>query len=425
MDARLRSWLHGLEAWLARAKTTATDPEEVLEAPPDAIVAQLAQAMGALSPPSSYRETVRTRLAEAIDGWRSQRDAENSLVFLSSPVEPLEPILQASLTNWQHDMVTLVQPLPGCRRLDDPLALQAQLYNAFDPEKAVPSGQQDGEDDREGYPRDDTLSDRYTVIVVPALETFFLRCIQGWEGIEYLQNLVVQDRSRFWVFGCNHWGWAFLDRVCQISAYLEQVESLPKLSGEELQVWLGPLLLQFSEDDAPDQEKSVAAEEAADDAPEIGSHASWNALAGLAGGTASVAAQLWLSSLRVKAEEVAALTEDGALEAENLTVLKAGSQDLDERSLALHLSKPILPSLPSLTILDRYLLHSLLIHGFLSRQQLALSLGEAENQVRSRVQVLRRAGVIIQQGDWLAVHPTHYPKLRGELSNNNFLIGQE
>lgn len=422
MDARLRSWLHGLEAWLARAKNTATDPEEVLEAPPDAIVAKLAQAVGELSPPLPYQETVRSQLADAIDRWRSQLDAENSLVFLSSPVEPLEPMLQAILTDWQHEMVTLVQPMPGFRRLDDPMALRAHLYNALDPEKSTPSNGETGNEMHGQEQHTKSLSDRHIILILPALEVFFLRCIQGWQGIEYLQNLVIQDRSRFWVFGCNHWGWAFLDRVCQISAYLEQVEPLPKLSGEELQAWLGPLLMESSEDPSPGEAQLAEGEGEGEATPDIGSHAFWNALAGLSGGAASVAAQLWLPSLRIKAEEAATLADEET-EDDNLTELETESQILTERSL--HFKKPTLPSLPNLTILDRYLLHSLLIHGTLSRQQLALSLGEAENQVRSRVQVLRRAGVLIQKGDWLTVNPTHYPKLRGELSSNNFLIGQE
>ncbi|MEM6435444.1 MAG: hypothetical protein AAF773_16565 [Cyanobacteria bacterium P01_D01_bin.115] len=55
---------------------------------------------------------------------------------------------------------------------------------------------------------------------------------------------------------------------------------------------------------------------------------------------------------------------------------------------------------------------------------LALSLGENERTIHSRVQVLQRAGVIVQQGRWLSVHPAHCPKLRSELGNNNFLIGK-
>jgi sugar diacid utilization regulator len=44
--------------------------------------------------------------------------------------------------------------------------------------------------------------------------------------------------------------------------------------------------------------------------------------------------------------------------------------------------------------------------------------------VRSRLQVLRREGVILQSGDEVRVNPIHYPKLRSELSNNNYLIGE-
>ncbi|MEO1182498.1 MAG: hypothetical protein AAFX51_17000, partial [Cyanobacteria bacterium J06636_28] len=69
-------------------------------------------------------------------------------------------------------------------------------------------------------------------------------------------------------------------------------------------------------------------------------------------------------------------------------------------------------------------LHSLLIHREMTRSHLAHSLGEAERNIRSRLQVLRREGIILQRGRRLSVHPAHYPKLYSELGNNNFLIGK-
>ena len=60
----------------------------------------------------------------------------------------------------------------------------------------------------------------------------------------------------------------------------------------------------------------------------------------------------------------------------------------------------------------------------MTRSHLALSLGEAERKIRSRLQVLRREGILLQRGRRLSIHPAHYPKLYSELKNNNFLIGE-
>jgi hypothetical protein len=134
----------------------------------------------------------------------------------------------------------------------------------------------------------------------------------------------------------------------------------------------------------------------------------WAALASAAKGISTVAAHLWLHSLHIKAVDLA---PEGTLAA-------------DATAVYLWQTKPMLPSLMSLTVLDRYILHSLLLHGEMTRSHLALSLGEAERTIRSRVQVLRREGIILPRGRRLTVQPAHYPKLYTELGNNNFLIGQ-
>lgn len=272
-----------------------------------------------------------------------------------------------------------------------------------------------------------------SIVVVPRLEHCFLRCINGWEGIEYLQNLTTRDPSRFWVFGCNHWAWAFLDRVCQVSAYLEQPLSLPELSGEDLRAWLGPVV---SEVNSPDSDCRFHLE--------IGSDSYWNALSNASSGIGATAAALWLNSLRVTPNPPAAETVDelasapvgkgiadgqmehSANQQANETASQRANETADETAnemISLVPSKPSVPTLMGLDVMDRYVLHTLLIHGEMTRSHLALSLGEAERKVRSRLQVLRREGIIRQRGRRLSVHPAHYPKLFNELKNNNFLIG--
>lgn len=186
--------------------------------------------------------------------------------------------------------------------------------------------------------------------------------------------------------------------MCQISAYFEQAVTLPNLAGSELQTWLEPLL--------------EAALETQSDGPMVqvntANEGYWNSLANVSEGIASTAVQTWLKSLKIRAE---ALTEDGAVVA-------------DTQLIELLPGKPTLPGLIALEPMDRYLLHSLLIHREMTRSHLALSLGEAERNIRSRLQILRREGIVRQRGRRFSVHPVYYPKLYKELGNNNFLIGE-
>lgn len=406
---RLRSFINRLEIWFTQAKTT--DAEDQLQRLPSALTQLISRELPDLASPEPDLDTVRDQVNQALHRWQTSPEAGNSLVFLHSPIDDLAEILQVSLTDWQAETprsLEFIWPLAETRRCPDPLATQSLLHNRLGPRQ--PEEEEDNAEAQKPPPKPkDDLERRQRVMVVPALELYFLRCIQGWEGIEYLQNVIVQDRSRFWLIGCNAWGWTFLDRVCQIGSYLERVEYLPKLNGDELQTWLHPLA------------ERVLSPEKADDPnapPTFGSESYWSALASLSSGLSATAAHLWVRSLRLRKEAA----DD--LESVDLTACDTLQSLLDKHPLELALVKPTLPGLTNLEALDRFLLHALLMHQPMSHAQLAQSLGETERLVRNRLQVMQRQGVIHQRGDELTVNPIHYPKLRSELNNNNFLIGE-
>lgn len=360
---------------------------------PPGVLNSLQEQVVKLSTPEPYQDTIRTTLTQALQEWQANPEFENnSLVVLGRPVEEIGPILKASLQADFPDCEVRFF-LGGYQRPADPLTVPQHLQRQLEPEDNVPA-----EDLTTPVTQTDLDNHVPTIMVVSSLEQCFLRSIQGWDGIEYLQTLSTQDTSRFWVFGCNHWAWAFLEKVCQVSAYLEQVVSLPKLSGADLQTWLTPLLDSelATQPDAPMAHIAMAGD------------SYWNSLANATDGIASTAVQVWLQSLQIPAE---ALTEDGAVVD-------------DTRLIELLPGKPTLPGLISLEAMDRYLLHSLLIHREMTRSHLAQSLGEAERNIRSRLQVLRREGIVRQRGRRFTVHPAHYPRLYKELGNNNFLIGE-
>ncbi|WGV23493.1 hypothetical protein [Halotia branconii] len=385
IKAQLQSAIRQFQSWFFQAKNT--NPDNVLNQPPKEIIAEFAQKLYQLPQPLKYRTTVQEALNVAIADWQQNPQAANSLVILGSPVEAIAQIVQSSLTADLLGNLQVINPLTQWQRSTDPSALQTVISNALASQLKSPQSV------------NSQLSERQTLIVIPCLAQCFLRCIQGWEGIEFLQNAVIQDQSRFWLIGCNYWAWTFLNQVCQVSAYLEQVQPLPELAGDELQEWLKPVTTEFK----PQEGVELAY---------------WKSLANFASGLSSVAANLWLQALRIRAAD----TPDAVSEA------KPGLIDHDvnlEVTANLLQTNPILPIMPDLITFDRYLLHSLLLHGQMTRPHLALSLGENEQIVRSRVQTLQRAGVIVQQQEQLSLNPAYYPTLKIELSNNNFSVGDK
>lgn len=219
-----------------------------------------------------------------------------------------------------------------------------------------------------------TEAEEKSLIVIPHLTACFLRRIQGLDGIVTLREIAVQDtanQQHFWLIGCNYWAWQYLDYICHTHACFEQILTLPKLSETDLSEWLQPLVdKEFLPDLDPSNLKQLAQ----------------NSL-----GVGKVAAYLWLRSLRLQGEQMILLPPD-------------------------------LPKLPSLPGRDRYLLYSLLLHKRLTLGELAESLGENSNVMRSYVQELRLSGLIQGSFQALELNPLYYPQLRLELAQNNFLI---
>lgn len=378
------------------ASQAAVESDDHLAALPAGITAALSQKLQSLPPPAPYQEAIQLATRQALKDWQANPEtAPNCLVALAHPVEEIALILKESLQDYLLDCDVHFF-LSGYQRPADPLAITGHLQRELDPDQKANSS-----DIAAPVTQTDIHESRPRINVIPTLESCFLRCIQGWEGIEYLQNLATQGTSHLWIFGCNDWAWHFLDKVCQVGAYLEQTVALPQLSGEELARWLHPLV-ECTVSQSESGETALAVQIEADNTDY------WEALASIADGNATTAAYLWLQTLRVEAEQ---LTPEGTLPADTQTV------EITTR-------KPKLPSFMSLEALDRYLLHTLLIHREMTRSHLALSMGEDERRIRSRVQVLRREGLIRQAGRRLTVHPAHYPKLYSELDNNNFFIGQ-
>ncbi|MEQ8753662.1 MAG: MarR family transcriptional regulator [Coleofasciculus sp. G1-WW12-02] len=389
------------QSWFTQAQAAVAIEDEEVELP-DGIQTQLEQKIQALPCCQVYQTTVQEAITDGVENWQRHLDAANSLIILGSPVEPIAKILSDSLQTWHNPPVEVFTPLPYRMRPHDPLIMSQQIQQAL---QAYPQIDVKNPKDTDGLLEADSLDDRKTLVMIPCLEQCFLRCIGGWNSIEYLRDMIIHNRNCFWVIGCNHWAWDFLDFVCQISAYFSEVKPLPELDGAMIQTWLNPIA------------KTIVEPEAIEDSEDNLGQAYWRTLASQSSGVSSIAVGVWLNSLRIERDQL----EDGNLSQLNLSE----TATTNKTRFTLRQTTPTLPSLPSLTGIDRYLLHSLLIHGQMSHTHLALSLGEAESQIQAQIQGLLRAGVLASSNGMLSVRAAHYAKLKIELTNNNFFVGED
>ena len=355
---------------------------------PAETIAGLKSKIDDLPPHPTHIAALQSKLTEALAQWQSDRDAPNSLVVLASPVEPIEAILKETLAA-PKEKIPQVKSLLYSARSPDGSKIQAKLSEQLELSQT-------------------SQFQEKVLIAIPNLSWCFLRCVEGLEGIEYLQDLVLNDREQFWLIGCNNWTWKYLDRVCNLSTYLEQTLSLPTLNDIELKEWLLRVSETIDFDFADDRDSQKDASRVKADNEENWTSQSeqryYNHLADISLGMSRVAARLWLKSLCV-------------LE------LEEESTNSDTASKSFILQRVTLPELPTLTKDDRFLLYSMSLHGNMTLSELALSLGERESNVRAQIQLLWRSGVIERQQESIELNPSYYPRVRTNLENNQFLLG--
>ena len=80
-----------------------------------------------LPPHPVHIGAVKSKLEESIDRWKSNRDAPNSLVILASPIEPIEAILQKTLTDRTEELPQ-VKYLSDSTRSPDGLNSKNKLF---------------------------------------------------------------------------------------------------------------------------------------------------------------------------------------------------------------------------------------------------------------------------------------------------------
>ena len=499
--------------WFAKDPQQKLAPEEALFNMPEALNEALVKAANNLQIPPREKQLVVDKLQKAIDKWRSRPQASaNSLVVIADPVSSVSRILstglediESGLEQEKEDAVSEndtidVNILDWVERPTQIKDIKEQIKDQLD----LPGKDELGERVRsttgQSLSQEKGNKDR-ALMVLPNLCWCFLRSADGLDGLDYLQDLLPRDRAQFWVIGSGMVGWEYLKSTLNFHAFCGELVSLPRLSGEDLQDWLNPLveefdihfpdaalhkqlqdpqnLLDFNADfDKPietfskfTQEVSASVKASAralkdeilpeeedirDNTPK---RDFFERLADLSDGVSEVALQLFIKSLRYReitqkvenpteedtgpavvlkeasapdSKKTQLAEESGGSASEKHSHKHSSSEEdsqkdsekdkSDKKEYRLIATMPKLPLLPELTQDDLYLMYSLMLHGDMTVYALAKSLGDAPSVVTNQVQLLRNAGVVEQKERVLKVNPVHYPRVRRELSRNNFII---
>ena len=382
---RFQTWLdENRNSLLSRFSTDeqeTQEPEKSLIELPSFLAARLVTAVDNLPTDNPDLEAIQSTLNEAFEKWRSNPQvADNSLVILSSPVTTVSRILTESLEDWASEKKVTLLPLQWIKRPEKVENIRVKLQQQL------------------GRGLVTTDIKQPEVVIIPNLSWCFLRCVDGLDGIDYLQEVLLQDDSRFWVIGAGKVGWEYLDHVSHFKAYCGESLDLPELTGEQLQEWFEPIVSEFNITFAkPNIEFPNSNQE-----DESYKSRYFNRLASVSEGVNTIAVQVFLRSMCYEAKET--------------------NQERNETEGILSAQYPELPNLPRLNANEHYILYSLLLHGDLSLSALSESLGDEKNFVKGQVQTLRRKGLIEQNKGIITINPIHYPRLKSELANNNFII---
>lgn len=440
--------------WFAKDAHVTSEAEEALFSLPDEVASQLKAAVNDLPANPHETQAVIDPIEDAIAHWiENPNDANNSIVILAQPVSPVSLVLGESLSQLklkekrQLDikLVDWIERPPHSRNIRK--KLEEQL----------------GADESKRSQTDQSDADQITI--VPNLCWCFLRSAKGLNGIDYLQDSVMNRDAQFIVIGCGQIGWEYLKSTLKFHAYCDQVVHLPKLTGKQLKEWIEPIIKQFDiqfSDAAlhkrlsdPDQIEDIhfsikkpietiseIAQEATvtaksslrsvkealegdrddDDEETSPKREYFERLADISNGVSIVALQLFVRSLCYR--KVTDPTQNNTLgkASKEKTSADENKSDSEDGNAQIIARQPKLPPLPDLSQSDLYLLYSLMLHGDITLRSLAESLGDAPQTVNNQVQMLRNEGIIEQQDGVIKANPIHYPRLRKELANNNFIV---
>ena len=368
-----------LFSWYTKDRDRIQEPTKSLVELPSSLREKLITAVNKLPDNPTDTEAIISSISDSFEQWQSNPNStNNSIVIVTSPIMVVSRIIIEIIEPWAEEEQVLVNILPWNERPNNADLIQIKLekYIEETTKKAV--------------------AKQIEVMVIPNLSWCFLRSMDGLDGIDYLQKMLLHDSSRFWVIATGQITWDYLNSITDIEADCGKVTALKKLESDSLQQWLEPVIseLQITFAD-PNLESQIL------DADQNNETIYFKDLASVSEGVGVIALQAFLASVNYEVESEKS-EEDGVLKAQS----------------------PELPKLPDLDSIDHYILYFLLLHGDITLSALAYSISDRESRIRKRIKFLREEGLVEEQNEILKVNPIYYPNIKQELINNNFVINE-
>ena len=274
--SRLKQWLlerrYFSTSWFDKGPQAKPKEEEALTQLPNDVSDSLLAAINDLPTPACEQDAVLEAVNEAIARWqKNPQRSTASVVVLAHPVSSVARILSDCLTDPASDSLDnslqsklgntslRVKLLDWVERPTDVQEIKEKIREKLGwGEDDFPAEGGSGYETRAEKDADNrqsaqegseatTASDNksLTLAVIPNLDWCFLRSADGLDGIDYLQELLLDDHHQFWIIGSGKVGWEYLHSTLKLGAYCGEAVTMPGLSGEQLQSWLQPVVEQF------------------------------------------------------------------------------------------------------------------------------------------------------------------------------------
>ncbi len=250
----------------------------------------------------------------------------------------------------------------------------------------------------------DTIEDDpASLLVIPRLERWYLRRLDGLAGIRTLMAVLAVRRQRT-VIGCNAWTSAYLSKAVGIDMLVGTPLCFAPFDAERLRDWFGEL----ARDDMTRGVRFRRADDGSDiltdDAADLKSLDFFRTLAGQSRGIPWVAWHMWRRMLR---------TDEGKCDDDDV----GGTRR--ETLWVTALEELVLPGdRPRETLL---ILHALLLHGEMSTADLRAVLPIVGESVVPAALVM--SGFVQRNGDRLSIRPEAYPAVRSGLETAGMSLG--
>ncbi|MEO0770061.1 MAG: hypothetical protein AAFY72_11630, partial [Cyanobacteria bacterium J06649_4] len=221
---RFRQWLknqrHFRVAWFDKDPHLTPEPEEALAQLPNETSDGHKAAINELPPHPVEQEAILKQVDDAIAHWQAHPHlANNSIVILAHPVSPVARVLTEGLDQLctQSENSLPVKLLDWVERPPNIKQVKSEIEEKlgwaesdFPSEDGISDDHNQNSQESGETSKTENSAKEKGLAVIPNLGWCFLRSVEGLEGVDYLQETLLSDRTQFWIIGSGQVAWEYL-----------------------------------------------------------------------------------------------------------------------------------------------------------------------------------------------------------------------